>query len=56
MRQLSSGISSGWLKAPSLGLAIPGPEFVAGLHLWLGVSLFPFPPFVYMPFLYRLLW
>jgi len=43
----SSGTSSGWLKAiplPSLGLAIPGPEFVVGLRLWLGVSLFPFPP------------
>jgi len=39
----SSGTSSGWLKAipqPSLGLAIPGPEFVVGLCLWLGVSLF----------------
>jgi len=39
--------SSGWLKAipqPSLGLAFPGPEFVVGLHLWLGFSLFPFPP------------
>ena len=38
----SSGTSSGWLKTipqPSLGLAIPGPEFVVGLCLWLGVWL-----------------
>ena len=37
----------GWLTAipqPSLGLAIPGPEFVVGLGLWLGVSLFPPSP------------
>ena len=37
----SSGASSGWLKAipqPS------GPEFVVGLRLWLGVSLFPSSP------------
>ena len=43
----SSGTSSGWLKVipqPSLGLAIPGPEFVVGLRLWLGVSLFPSSP------------
>ena len=43
----SSGTSSGWLEAiPSitLGLAIPGPEFVVGLHIWLGVSLFPPSP------------
>jgi len=36
----SSGGGSGWLKAipqSSLSLAIPGPEFVAGLHLWLGI-------------------
>ena len=42
-----SGTSSGWLKAiprVSLGLAIPGPEFVIGLHIWLGVSLFPLSP------------
>ena len=40
----SSSTSSGWLKAipqVSLGLAIPGPEFVIGLSIWLGVSLFP---------------
>ena len=39
-----SGTSSGWLKAipkACLGLAIPGPEFVIGLRLWLGVTLFP---------------
>jgi len=39
----SSGTSSGWLKAipqPSLGVAIPGSEFVVGLCLWLEVSLF----------------
>ena len=29
---------------PSLGLAILGPEFVVGLCLWLGVSLFPSSP------------
>ena len=43
----SSGTSSGWLKAipsTSLGLAIPGPEFIVGLRLWLGVSLFPISP------------
>ena len=43
----SSGTSSGWLKAipsTSLGLAIPGPEFIVGLRLWLGVSLFPITP------------
>ena len=43
----SSGASSGWLKAipqSSLGLAIPGPEFIVGLCLWLGVSLFPVSP------------
>ena len=43
----SSGSSSGWLKAipqSSLGLAIPGPEFVVGLRLWLGIPLFPVPP------------
>ena len=42
-----SGTSSGWLKAiprVSLGLAIPGPEFVIGLRIWLGVSLFPLSP------------
>jgi len=42
-----SGTSSGWLKAiprVSLGLAIPGPEFVVGLRIWLGVSLFPLSP------------
>ena len=42
-----SGTSSGWLKAipcVSLGLAIPGPEFVAGICIWLGVSLFPLSP------------
>jgi len=52
----SSGTSSGWLKAipqPSLGLVIPGPEFIVGLCIWLSVS---FSPFVYMPLLYRLLW
>ena len=43
----SSGTSSGWLKAipsTSLGLAIPGPEFIVGLCLWLGVSLLPISP------------
>ena len=43
----SSSTSSGWLKAipsTSLGLAIPGPEFIVGLCLWLGVSLFPITP------------
>ena len=43
----SSGTSSGWLKAipsTSLGLAIPGPEFIVGLFLWLGVSLLPISP------------
>ena len=52
----SSGTSSGWLKAipsTSLGLAIPGTEFIVGLRLWLGVSLFPI---VYMPLFHRLLW
>ena len=42
-----SGASSGWLKAipqSSLGLVIPGPEFVVGLRLWLGIPLFPVPP------------
>jgi len=42
-----SGTSSGWLKAiprACLGLAIPGPEFIIGLRLWLGVSLFPLSP------------
>ena len=34
-----------------LVLAIPGPEFVVGLRLWLGFTLFPF---AYMPLLYRL--
>jgi len=27
-----------------LGLAIPGPEFVVGLRIWLGISLFPLSP------------
>ena len=43
----SSGTSSGWLKAiprACLGLVIPGPEFVVGLHLWLAVALFPHSP------------
>jgi len=39
-----SGTSSGWLKAIPRGLVIPGPEFVFGLHIWLGVSLFPLSP------------
>ena len=42
-----SGTSSGWLKAiprVSLGLAIRGPEFVIGLRIWLGVSLFLLSP------------
>jgi len=42
-----SGTSSSWLKAiprACLGLAIPGPEFVIGLHIWLRVSLFPLSP------------
>ena len=42
-----SGTSSGWRKAipkACLGLAIPGPEFVIGLRLWLGVTLFPLSP------------
>jgi len=29
---------------PSLCLATPGPELTVGLHLWLGVSLFPPSP------------
>ena len=44
---MPSGTSSGWLKAipqTSLGLAIPGPEFIVGLCLWLGVPLFPLSP------------
>ena len=43
----SSGTSSGWLKAipqVSLALAIPGAEFVVGLHLWLRIPLFPLFP------------
>jgi len=39
-----SGMSIGGLKAISplsLDLAIPGPEFVIGLCIWLDVSLFP---------------
>ena len=28
----------------SLALAIPGPEFVVGLRLWLGIPLFPLSP------------
>jgi len=43
----SSGTSSGWLKAvpqTSLGLSIPGPEFVVALRLWLGITLFPTSP------------
>ena len=43
----SSGTSSGWLKAipqVSLALAIPGPEFVVGIRLWLGIPLFPLSP------------
>jgi len=43
----SSGTSSGWLKAipqVRLGLAIPGPEFVVDLRLWLGVTIFPESP------------
>ena len=54
----SSGTSSGRLKAipsTSLGLAIPGPEFIVGLHLWLGVSVSHLP-IVYMPLFHRLLW
>ena len=47
LNALAHSTSSGWLKGIpqiSLSLAIPGPEFVAGLRLWLGISLFPFPP------------
>jgi len=43
----SSGANSGWLKAVpqiSLGLSIPGPEFVVALRLWLGIALFPLSP------------
>jgi len=43
----SAGASSGWLKAipqSSLDRTIPGPEFVVGLHLWLGIPLFLVPP------------
>ena len=43
----SSGTSSSWLKAipsTSLGLAISGPEFIVGLRLWFGVSMFPISP------------
>jgi len=43
----SSGASSGWLKAipqVSLALAIPGPEFMVALRLWLGIPLFPLSP------------
>ena len=42
-----TGTSSSWLKAiphACLGLAIPGPEFIIGLRIWLGVSLFPLSP------------
>ena len=47
----SSGTSSGWLKAilqACLGLVIPGPEFVLGLRLWVGVALFLHSP-LYLP-------
>jgi len=47
----SSGASSGWLKAiPQvfLGLAIPGPEFVVALRLWLGIPFFHFPHYAYV--------
>jgi len=43
----SSDTSSGWLKVVPqvrLGLAIPGPEFVVDLRLWLGITLFPQSP------------
>ena len=43
----SSGTSNGLLKdipRACLGLVIPGPEFVVGLHLWLGVALFSYFP------------
>ena len=43
----SSGTSSRWLNAipqVSLTLAIPGPEIVVGLRLWLGIPLFPLSP------------
>ena len=49
----SSGDSSGWLKAihqSSLGLAVPGPEFVASLCLWTGI-----PPLC-VPFSNWLFW
>ena len=39
---LSSSFSSAWLKAvptPSLGLAIPGPEFLVALHQYLGLPI-----------------
>ena len=43
----SSGTSGGWFKAipqVSLGLSIPGPEFIVSFRLWLGISLFPLSP------------
>ena len=46
-RQTSKHSGSGWLKAISrvgLRLTIPGSEFVIGLHIWLGASLFPLSP------------
>jgi len=42
-----SGTSNSWLKAiprACLGLALPGPEFIIGLRIWLSVSLFPLSP------------
>ena len=44
---LSSGTSSGWLKAipqPSLGLALSSHDFIIALRIWLGVPLFPLSP------------
>ena len=47
-----SGTSSGWLKTiprVNVGLAIPWPEFVIGLRIWLGVAL----SFVYLSFYHQ---
>lgn len=39
--------TSGWLRATpieSLGLAMPGPEFIISLRIWLGVNIFSSSP------------
>ena len=39
--------TSAWLKAtpiPSLGLDIPGPEFIIAMRIWLGIPLIPKSP------------